>query len=75
MSETESSPVPPARPRGEASQPSLKRIPDLDLAGCLIRDRAELVPRLRGLRRRERNGQPVDRGLARWLSSGVPASP
>ncbi len=42
---------------------------DVDLAGCLIRDRVELARRLRGLRRRERDGQPVERGLGRVLES------
>ncbi|MCB1821969.1 MAG: hypothetical protein KDI73_10380, partial [Candidatus Competibacteraceae bacterium] len=33
------------------------------LAECPTRDRAGLVHRLRGLRRRLREGKPVDRGL------------
>jgi len=73
MSETESPSVPPAGPQGETSEPSLNAFPGLDLEGCLIRDQVELARRLRGLRRRERHGQPVDRGLAR-LTEAIAAS-
>ncbi len=38
---------------------------DSDLADCLIADRHALAQRLRGLRRRAREGQPADQGLAR----------
>ncbi|MGD8206808.1 MAG: ATP-dependent RNA helicase HrpA [Thiohalocapsa sp.] len=62
----------PARP-----EDALPRFPDAvreaDLAHCLIRDRRELARRLRGLRRRERDGLPVDRGLAR-LREAITAS-
>ena len=36
-----------------------------DLAACLATDRHALVQRLRGLRRRAREGQPLDQGLAK----------
>jgi ATP-dependent helicase HrpA len=48
-------------------------IAQVDLSGCLIRDRVELARRLRGLQRRERNGEPVERGLA-GLRESVAAS-
>lgn len=37
---------------------------DSDLAACLLRDRHGLRRRLRGLKRRTREGQPIDQGLA-----------
>jgi ATP-dependent helicase HrpA len=51
---------------------------DSDLATCLCADRRALVQRLRGLRRRAREGQPLDQGLARlWqavrISQGLVA--
>lgn len=42
---------------------------DIDLTGCLIRDRRQFTRRLRGLRRRERDRQPVDQALARLVDA------
>jgi ATP-dependent helicase HrpA len=42
---------------------------DSDLAACLVADRHAFVQRLRGLRRRAREGQPFDQGLIKlWAA-------
>ncbi|KAA6185261.1 ATP-dependent RNA helicase HrpA [Thiohalocapsa marina] len=46
-----------------------RAVQDSDLSACLIRDRVELERRLRGLQRRQQQGQPVDRGMARVLQT------
>ncbi|MGB5833986.1 MAG: ATP-dependent RNA helicase HrpA, partial [Thiohalocapsa sp.] len=69
MSETEQLPTRSPTPSSEISQRGPRGVPGIDLAGCLIRDRVELARRLRSLVRRERDGQSVDRGLAKVVES------